>query len=211
MLVYARRVLLFSLVAALVGCSGTGSDSTSPALSESGAAVNATNARSNQTLSAQTALAAVDSAPEVAAGREVTRKLSFRPSAASPALLINFVSDGPAQSGVPCINCVSGASSPDNIGLTGPSSYIPSGATWQYSLSFTDISYKGKCKLAWAITSGKTTIDSFSVTLKLTSDGGFVLYALNRGRPKYSGSATLTGKYTCGSNSQMLQAPLEFQ
>jgi hypothetical protein len=125
--------------------------------------------------------------------------------------LINFVSDGPAQGGVPCINCVNGASSSDNIGLTGPSSYVPTGATWQYSLSFTDISYKGKCKLAWAITSGKKVIDSFSATLNLTSSGGFVLYALNRARPNYSGSATLAGKITCGSTSQMVQAPLEFQ
>jgi hypothetical protein len=125
--------------------------------------------------------------------------------------LINFVSDGPAQGGVPCINCVGGASSSDNIGLTGPSSYVPSGATWQYTLSFTDITFKGKCKLAWAITSGKKTIDSFSATLTLTSAGGFVLYALDRNRPKYSGAATLTGKVTCGANAQTLQAPLEFQ
>ena len=199
MLVYARRGLLLAVAAALVACSGNGAGSTSPALS-TGAAVT----------TGDTA-AAIDSAPEVAGGREVTQKLSFRPNANSPSILINFVSDGPAQGGVPCINCVNGASSNDNIGLTGPSSYVPSGATWQYTLSFTDITYKGKCKLAWAITAGKKTIDSFSATLTLTSAGGYVLYALNRNRPKYSGAATLTGKVTCGANAQMLQAPLEFQ
>lgn len=123
---------------------------------------------------------------------------------------MNFVSNGPAQGGVPCIACVNGAQTNDNIGLTGPSSYVPKGATWEYSVSFTDISYKGKCKLAWSITSGKKIIDSFSATIKLTSAGGFVLYALNRARPSYSGLAQLTGKVTCGS-SQILQAPLEFQ
>jgi hypothetical protein len=211
MLVYARRCLLLSIVAALAACSGTGSTGTSPALSENGPAIDAVRAGLSQTPSAQIALAALDSAPEVSGGREVTRKLSFSPNAKSTPVLINFVSDGPAQGGVPCIDCVSGASSSDNIGLTGPSSYIPTGATWQYSLSFTDISYKGKCKLAWAITSGKKVVDSFSATLNLTSSGGFVLYALNRSRPKYSGSATLTGKITCASTAQMVQSPLEFQ
>jgi hypothetical protein len=200
MFVYVRRGLLLSLVAALAACSGVGNPGTSPALSEAGP-VNAV----------QVASAALDSAPEVNGGREITQRLSFSPNAKASPVLINFVSDGPAQGGVPCINCVNGASSSDNIGLTGPSSYIPTGDTWQYSLSFTDISYKGKCKLAWAITSGKKVIDSFSATLNLTSSGGFVLYALNRARPKYSGSATLAGKITCGSTSQMVQAPLEFQ
>jgi len=211
MLVYARRGLLLSIVAALAACSGTASTGTSPALSEAGPAVNAAHATVSQASSAQIAVAALDSAPEVNGGREITRRLSFSPNAKATPILINFVSDGPAQGGVPCIDCVSGASSSDNVGLTGPSSYIPTGDTWQYSLSFTDISYKGKCKLAWAITSGKKVVDSFSVTINLTSSGGFVLYAQNRSRPKYSGSATLTGKVTCGSTAQMAQAPLEFQ
>jgi hypothetical protein len=201
MLVYARRGLLLSLAAALAACSAIGNGGTSPALSEAGPAVNA----------AQVTAAALDSAPEVSGGRAITRRLSFSPNAKSSPVLINFVSDGPAQGGVPCINCVNGASSSDNIGLTGPSSYIPTGDTWQYSLSFTDLSYKGKCKLAWAITSGKKVVDSFSATVDLKSSGGFVLYAVNRGRPNYSGSATLTGKMTCGSTTQTTQAPLEFQ
>jgi len=211
MLVYARRSLLLSIVVALAACSGTGNTGTSPGLSEAGPAVNAAHAALSQTSSDELVLAVLDSAPEVSGGREITRRLSFSPNAKSSPVLINFVSDGPAQGGVPCINCVNGASSSDNIGLTGPSSYIPTGDTWQYSLSFTDISYKGKCKLAWAITSGKKVVDSFSATLNLTSSGGFVLYALNRARPQYSGSATLTGKITCASTTQMVKAPLEFQ
>jgi hypothetical protein len=95
--------------------------------------------------------------------------------------------------------------------MAGPSSYVFSGSRWQYALSFTNISYKGKCKLAWAITAGKRTIDSFAATLNLATSGGFVLYALNRSRPKYSGAATLTGKVSCGKNTPSLQTPLEFQ
>jgi hypothetical protein len=200
MFLFTRRALFLSLVVALAACSAANEGGTTP------------SAGLSQTLSTQSNVDAVlESAPEVAGGREVTQKLSIRPNASSPAILINFVSDGPNQGGVPCINCVNGASSSDNIGMTGPSSYIPAGAAWQYTLSFTDVSYKGKCKLAWAITSGKKTIDSFAVTLNLTSSGGFVLYALARNRPKYSGAATLTGKVTCGKENQSVQAPLQFQ
>ena len=155
--------------------------------------------------------AVLDSAPAVSGGRELFQKLSIRPDANAPSWLINFVANGPAQGGVPCINCVVGASSGDNIGMTGPSSYVFKNSTWQYALSFTDLTFKGKCKLAWAITSGKRTVDSFAATLNLPSAGGFVLYALNRGRPSYSGSATVTGRVTCGKSSQSLQAPIEFQ
>lgn len=200
MSVYTRRGLLFLLVTTLVACSGIGQGGTTPPLAY------------NQPATAQSTLdAALDSAPLAAGGREVIQKLTIHPQAGLPAILMNFVSNGPAQGGVPCITCVSGASSSDNVGLTGPSSYVRTGAEWQYALSYTDISYKGSCKLAWAITSGKKTIDSFSATLKLKSAGGFVLYAINRTRPKYSGPATLTGKVTCGKNVQSTQAPLQFE
>jgi hypothetical protein len=155
--------------------------------------------------------AALDAAPEVDGGHVIVHHLSMHPDGGAPPIIINFVSDGPAQGGVPCINCVNGASTGDNIGLTGPSSYIPLNATWQYSLSFTDVAYKGPCTLAWAITGGGKTIDSFSAKLNLTSKGGFVLYALNRNRPAYHGGATLTGKVTCGASKPTLSAPLHFQ
>ncbi|MFZ0030619.1 MAG: hypothetical protein WAK84_01945 [Candidatus Cybelea sp.] len=182
---YIWRVFFLSLLVTLAACSSAANGGSVPS--------------------------ALDSAPQVTGGHEIFRKLSVQPDAGSPATLMNFVSNGPAQGGVPCIGCVSGASSNDTIGLTGPSSYVRTSATWQYALSFTDLSYKGKCTLAWAITAGKKTIDRFSASFKLASDGGFVLYAVDRARPKYSGPATLTGKYTCGKNSQSAQAPLYFQ
>jgi len=152
-----------------------------------------------------------NAAAPVSGGRLVFQKLDIRPAAGAPALMMNFVANGPAQGGVPCIDCVNGASTGDNIGLTGPSSYVLSGDYWQYAISYTDLSYKGKCKLSWTIVSGKKTIDSFAATVDLTSAGGFVLYALNRPRPKYSGPATLTGKYVCGKDSASDSAPLYFQ
>ncbi len=202
MLVFTRRGLFLPLVVALAACSGTSGGGATPSTG------------SNQTLSTQSTLAAVlDSAPEVTGGREVFRKLVIHPNAKLPAFLINFVANGPNQGGVPCINCVDTASTNDNIGMTGPSSYVLSNSTWQYSLSFTDLTYAGKCKLAWAITSGKKTIDSFSTTLNLPSsaEGGFVLFAIPRNRPKYSGPATLTGEVTCGKDKQSLQVPLQFE
>lgn len=202
MLVFTRRGLFLPLVVALAACSGAGGGGATPSTG------------SNQTLSTQPTLAAVlESAPEATGGREVFRKLAIHPDAKAPAILINFVANGPNQGGVPCINCVDTASSSDNIGMTGPSSYVLSNFTWQYALSFTDLKYAGKCKLAWAITSGKKTIDSFSATLNIpgSAEGGFVLYAIARSRPNYSGPATLTGEVTCGKDKQSLQVPLQFE
>ena len=143
-------------------------------------------------------------------GYMVFERLAIRPDAGAPVLLMNFVSNGVAQRGVPCISCVKGAPTKDTIGLTGPSSYIPNGAEWQYSLSFTNLSYKGSCTLAWTITAGKKTLDSFSAKLTLPGPGS-VLYGLNRSRPSYHGSATLTGRATCGTSKPSLSAPLYFQ
>ncbi len=200
MFVFTRRSLFFLCAIALAACSSPFQGGATPSVDTSQAV--ATGSTPDMVL---------DSAPEVTGGREVVQKLSIHPNAKSPAILINFVANGPAQGGVPCISCVNGASSNDNIGMTGPSSYVYSGSVWQYALSFTDISYKGKCKLAWAIRAGRKTVDSFSATLNLSTAGGFILYALNRNRPKFSGLATLTGKVTCGKNTPSLQVPLEFQ
>ncbi len=200
MSVNPRYFLILSLAAMLGACSTvSGGGATPAAAADRGPSAGAT------------VDAVLDSAPEAGGGHFVFQKTSMRPDANAPAFLINFVTDGPNQGGVPCINCVNGASSSDNVGLTGPSSYVLSNFVWQYEISFTDISYKGNCKLAWAITAGKRTVDSFSHTLNIPSAGGFVLYAIARNRPKYSGAATLTGKVTCGKTSQSLHVPLQFQ
>src|SRR5579863_10200180 len=185
MSVYTRCFLASSLVLGLAACAG-GSQGPTPA-------------------------AGTGSAPEVTGGRVVFQKMRIAPAAGAPALMMNFVASGPPQGGVPCIGCVSGATTGDNIGLTGPSGYVLSGTYWQYTISFTDVSYTGKCKVSWKIAAGKKTIDSFSASFNLTTAGGFVVYALNRSRPKYSGPAKLTGKYVCGSNSASTTEPLYFQ
>lgn len=188
MFLRARRLAVPALVAfSLSACSSIGSNSATPALS------NQANATGVHVLF-----------------RKSTIDMSKAP--ASTPFLISFVEAGVAQGGVPCINCVSGAQTGDNIGLTGPGNYVPSGAAWQYSLAFTNLSFKGTCKLAWSITHGTKVIDKFSASLKLTQAGGFVLYGLNRARPSYSGAALLTGKVQCGSGAaQTAQAPLYYQ
>ena len=202
MLVLSRRGLALSVVVALGACAGPSGAVSVPATD------------SAQAPDPGGSLDAVlDAAPQAGNGHLLIHKLSVRPDATAPATLMNFVADGPNEGGVPCIDCVNGASSSDNIGMTGPTSYVLSNRYWQYALSFTDVKYKGKCRLAWAITAGKKTVDSFSTTVDLpaSAEGGFVLYAISRARPKYSGSATLTGKYTCGKESASQQAPLWFQ
>lgn len=206
MLIRLPKAVLVPLVVAFAACSSAAGSNAVPAAGYD------TGAGPQKTLPA-----ILDSAPAVTGGHLIVRKLSIRPNvrpdAGAPATLIDFVADGPNQSGVPCIDCVSGASTGDNVGMTGPYSYVLSNYYWQYELAFTDISYTGKCKLAWAITAGKKTIDSFSVSidLKASGKGGYVLYAVARAPEKYSGAATLTGKYTCGKESASLQAPLHFE
>lgn len=142
-------------------------------------------------------------------------RVAFHPLAFVPnvtqAILIDFVATGPAQSGVPCTSCVLGVSGGDTVGLTGPSNLVPKGATWQYSEAFTDITYKGSCTLSWKIANGAKIVDSFSTKFKIAQAGGWYLFGVNRNRPTYSGSATLTGQVTCGSHKQTTTAPMLFQ
>jgi hypothetical protein len=172
------------------------------------------SAAETEALSTKTALAALDSAPEAGApSRAIFHRLaSIHPDAKAPSFLINWVSAGAAVGGVPCVSCVSGAANGDNIGLSGPGSYVFSGSVWQYSMALTDITFTGNCKLMWSIAAGNKVLDSFSAPkVKITQAGGFILYGLNRNRPKYSGNAVLAGKVTCGAGSQTTQAALYFQ
>lgn len=187
MLIVFRQALVASLLVGLTACSGS---------------------NAGGMMAPQGAIGAAAQSPN---GVVIFRKISMHPNAGTPVILMNFLANGPNQAGVPCIDCVNGASTSDNVGLTGPSNYVASNFVWQYGTSFTDISYKGKCKLSWDITSGKKTIDTFSKTIDLATAGGFVLYAIARPRPKYSGPATETGKVTCGKTSQSLKVPLQFE
>ncbi len=216
MLIYARRCFALSAVALLLaacsgGLGGTSTPSASSAQSDVSSA--ASSVSDDVALSTRTAMAALDAAPLVSGpSREVTRRLPIQSSAKGPAFLIDFVEAGLAQGGVPCITCVDGASTQDNIGLTGPVSYVPKKTEWQYSLSFSVAKLKATCKIAWAITAGKKLIDSFAVNAKIDQTGGYVLYGLDRKRKSYSGAAQLTGKVTCGkAGSQTAQAPLYFE
>jgi hypothetical protein len=204
------RVVPISLVLLLAACSG-GSVAT-PAQPIVGDASSATAAE-GATLSTKTALAALDSAPDAGAPSRAVfgHMAAIHSDAKTPSFIINWVSAGAAVGGVPCISCVSGASNGDSIGLPGPSSYVPTGSTWQYDMSFTDISFTGNCKLAWSIAAGSKVLDAFSQKTKVEQAGGFVLYGFNRKRPSYSGSAVLAGKVTCGAGSQTTQAALYFQ
>ena len=187
MFLRTRRIFVLSSVLALAACASAGPAATTPA------------AGADQTRY------------EAFGGQMVFHKVAIHPNAGAPPLIMNFVADGPNQGGVPCIGCVSGATTSDTVGMTGPISYVLSNTYWQYAISFTDLTYKGKCKLAWSITAGKNTIDSFSASLNIPNAGGFIIYALARSRPKYSGAATLTGGYTCGKNKGSAQAPLYFE
>lgn len=170
-------------------------------------------AQSWEDVSTQTALAALDFAPPVFGVPHVAVVRFARvPNAAPVGYLTNFVAAGIAQSGVPCFDCVGGASTGFNVGLTAPYNYITTGETAQYSLSFTNITNTAFCKLSWAIAAGKTVLDAFSYTIKSPGTYSSYVYGFDRSRPSYSGPAILAGKVMCkGAGSQTAKLPLIFQ
>lgn len=215
MFVQTPRCAFVILVALLVSaCSGVSEGTSTPAApAQSDAASPLAFGTGQMTESARTAIAALASAPDAGTpARALFKLLTMHPDKSSMPWLMNFVASGPAQGGVPCIGCVQGAQTNDNVGITGPQNYVSKGAVWQYTIAFTNIAFTGSCKLAWAIASGKTVVDSFSLKISIPQAGGYIVYAQNRPRPKFSGSAVLTGEVTCGKGpSQMAQAPMVFQ
>jgi hypothetical protein len=176
--------------------------------------VGASAAQTWEDISNQTAIRALDSAPLVTGpAQAAVAHLSMQPDAGGLQFITNFVAAGPAQGGVPCFNCVQGAQTTFNIGLTGPYHYVLTGKIWQYVLAFTDDNNTANCTLSWAITSGAKVIDSFSyVATGLQKNGGY-LYGFNRNPPSpaYRGPAVLSGKVACGTKSQTVKSTLFFQ
>ncbi len=163
-------------------------------------------------VSLQTAQAAIQAAPTVAGGFGFVQPLDLQPRETAPLFLAGSLGAGPAQTGVPCIACVKKVPTKNNIGLTGPSNYVPTGAVWQYTLSMTDITFVGGCKLSWAISAGRKVIDTFaSPTITFKTGGGYALYGYNRNRPNYSGPAILLGKVLCGGIPSSTQMNIYFQ
>ena len=164
-------------------------------------------------VSRQTALNALDTAPLVQVEPTIAvMRTGMRPDVSTTYYLINFVTVGPSQSGTPCFNCVKGAGSTFNYGITGAYNYIQSSEQAQYSISFTDLSNTANCTLSMAITNGATTIDKFSYVLKAPASMSSYIVGFNRTRPKYSGLAVLTGKIDCAAKgAQTTTAQLSFQ
>jgi hypothetical protein len=177
--------------------------------------VSASAAQSWEDASTQTAMQALDSAPRttaVAGAAAYRLPVSVSPDAAAPTVLANFAAAGPAQGGVPCFNCVSGAQTTFNIGLTGPNNYVvPAPTYWQYALGFTTLKLTvTSCKLAFAIAAGHTVVGSWSYTATgLVQYGGYI-YGFNE-RFTYHGAAVLTAKITCGTAKSAVKTSLYFQ
>lgn len=134
------------------------------------------------------------------------------PNAKAPAILMNFVATGYPYKGLPCFTCVKGVQTKDNIGLPGPYNDIPHGKSWMYTVSYTDVSFKGNCKLAVTIASKNKTIDNFSTTAKNNKPTFYYMYWNTRKFPKYTGSATVTASLSCsGAGSQSTSAQIFFE
>jgi hypothetical protein len=197
-----RLLLVFPLVA-ICGCMS--SPVGTPAVPSMAAGQSAEQA------SSQSIDAILDSAPQITP--HVVKGPGWvapaTASAKSSTFLLNFVAASVPINGLPCFNCVNGTEA-GTLGMPIPGNYVTANSEWVYYISYTSISFKGKCKLAWAITSGKKVIDKFGAHVPIGSFGVYFYYYA-RTHPKYSGPATLTGKATCGGKSQTATAPLVFQ
>ena len=152
-------------------------------------------------------LAAVLVAPCAARTRAYSQ--NARPAAGTPTFIINFIATGPNQSGVPCFNCVNGASGA-TIGLPYPDNVVPPNYYWQYNISWTNVSFNGTCKVTLDITAGGKTLDSASANVPGISSAGSYVWAFARLHPTYTGSATATGKIKCGSTTQKTSTTMLF-
>lgn len=199
-----KRSLLLVFVVAATGCGGS-------AMSAAPTVAGAARVRPANVEDA-TIQNALDSAPDDPGFASSTRQFSVEPNAKAPAILMNFVATGFPYRGLPCFTCVKGVQTKDNIGLPGPYNDIPRGDHWMYTASYTDVSYKGNCKLAVAITNKSKTIDKFSTTAKNNKPTYYYMYWDTRKFPKYSGPATVTASLTCGSvGTQKTSASIFFE
>jgi hypothetical protein len=161
--------------------------------------------------SARTALAAMDSAPAATSGVTVRGvPMAGRVPAGSPTFFANFLASGPAEPGVPCFGCVNGAPG-TALGIPPPYNFIPSGTVQQYNLAWTTLTFKGTCKIAIVLASGKTKIDSVSFNVPGVNPQGAYDIGLNFKAESFSGPALATGKLTCGSKSSIVTAHVIFQ
>jgi hypothetical protein len=198
-----HRLVVF-LVVGLAGC---GALTTAPSVL--GSAPSAQAAASGEDAMIQ---AALDSAPNDSGWAFAVAPLPVAPKVKSPQVLMNFIATGYPEKGLPCFTCVKKVHTKDDVGLPGPYNYVFDGDAWTYTVSYTDISFKGNCKLAVAITSKAKTIDKFATSANHNKPGFYYLYWDTRNFPAYSGSATVTAALTCPhAGTQKTSAAIVFE
>jgi hypothetical protein len=163
-------------------------------------------------LTLQTALSTIDSAPEVPAqlvGHAFPARLGPDITTSSP-FYVNFVATTPYfASNLPCFTCVNGTEQ-DTLGMALPYNYVPTGQAQTYIISWTSLNYKGSCKVALSVASGKTIVYAFSHVFTGIGDGAYDAF-INEASTSFNGVAKVVGKVTCGKTSSMSTAPIIFQ
>jgi hypothetical protein len=155
---------------------------------------------------------ALDTAPSDSEWSVAAAPLAGPAKATTPQTLLNFIATGYPEKGLPCFGCVKKVHTKADVGLPGPFNYVYHGDRSLYIVSFTDVSFKGNCKLAVAVTSKKTVIDKFGTTAKNNKPNYYYLYWNTRSFPSYSGLATMTASLSCPHNgTQKTSAPIFFE
>ena len=140
---------------------------------------------------------------------QTSSALGHGAAGAAPTFIINFIATGPNQSGVPCFNCVGGASG-YTLGIPVPDNEEPVNYYWQYNISWTNISFVGSCKVTLQLMGGNKVVDTVSTTVKNIHGAGPLDWAFARPHPAYSGLGTATGKVKCGSSTQSVSTTMLF-
>jgi len=161
-------------------------------------------------LTLRTALNALATAP-LASGVRVAYVRSPRQAVpGAPPFIVNFVSAGWSQTGVPCINCVVGGATP-NLGLPMPYNAVGSGITMTYLLSLSINSASGTCTAAVTVAAGKTKLYAASEKISGLSGGpGTIELWFSQAPITYTGVAMVAGKLTCNGQTGVVRAPLLF-
>lgn len=161
-------------------------------------------------LTMTTALHGLAAAPAAPGVRVAYIRSPRKPDAGAPSFIVNFVTAGWSQTGVPCINCVAGGATP-NLGLPAPYNAAGAGTTMQYVLSLSINTASGTCTAAVTVAAGNKKLYSASDTLTGLSGGpGTIELFFSQAPISYTGPAIVAGKLTCNGMTGVVRAPVLF-
>ncbi len=124
-------------------------------------------------------------------------------------IIPGFLSAGPVESGLPCVDCVNSGNPQSTLGISLPDNYVASGVDMNYVDNLTLLNYSGPCNFTITATNGGTVLfaGKAKVTLVGNASNSISVTATLSG---YSGPALLTTKVLCDKAAAVSTATLYF-